>query len=378
MSLFPSFSTNEQLFSRSTPAQIQTFEEFQLSRKEKMDQVTNDINAKKEQMIRDMQEHLKDLMSELNRANSELAEEEREFLTKRENLLTKLKGIKAKADTQFVQARVEHLSRLDALKEEHHETIQQIQQSMEVINSQSLSAREDPQLEQVHTRAKAFESTLRQYQERSNLTLSDIDTSISDGNDALYLERIEELETQKQELIQSIKEEEQTNQNRIMELTMMLDDQDCQFQREIDVIQDQLNRREEQYKQQLEKLYCEIDKIRSKRETTLATKQQRIQSLQGQIDSVENEFREKLRDASRVAEELKTTLVNANLRKERQLETEKRRSEEQRQLMQESLNLRQQTFAMQKELQKAKDESTVLRRELSAKIGPRRTASLFL
>ena len=70
--------------------------------------------------------------------------------------------------------------------------------------------------------------------------------------------------------------------------------------------------------------------------------------------------------------------MNANLRKTQQLEIEKKRSAEQRQLMEESFSLKQQTFTMQKELQKAKEESTVLRRELSAKIGPRRTASLFL
>ena len=128
----------------------------------------------------------------------------------------------------------------------------------------------------------------------------------------------------------------------------------------------------------IKKLYTELDKIRDKRESSIVTRQEKIATLQAQIDKVEAEFRQKLKDASRVADKLKTALVNANLRKTQQLELEKKRSAEQRQLMQESFSLQQQNFSMQKELQKAKEESAILRRELSAKIGPRRTASLFL
>ena len=108
MSRLQTKTRNEQAFTRSMPAPIQTFDEFQSSRREKMEQVSNDLIAKKEQTVRDMQDHLKDLMVQLGAANSDLADEERDFLSKKENLLTQLKRIKAGADTRFSQARKEH------------------------------------------------------------------------------------------------------------------------------------------------------------------------------------------------------------------------------------------------------------------------------
>ena len=378
MSRLQTKTRNEQAFTRSMPAPIQTFEEFQSSRREKMEQVSNDLIAKKEQTVRDMQDHLKDLMVQLGAANSDLADEEREFLSKKENLLTQLKRIKAGADTRFSQARMEHLSRLEALQREHNENLDQIQMSMQQLAQQPQEFEEDPRLSETQNRLKMFEENLRKYKQ-SALPQPEEDVSLLDSeDDNLYINRIQQLESQKRDILQTIKEDEHTSQSRIMELTMVLDEQDGQFQSEIEEIQEKMAKKEEQYKSQLAKLYSELDKIRQRRETTLANRQEKIQALQTQIDRVEGEFRQKLKDASRIADKLKTTLMNANLRKTQQLEIEKKRSAEQRQLMEESFSLKQQTFTMQKELQKAKEESTVLRRELSAKIGPRRTASLFL
>ncbi|KAK8887943.1 hypothetical protein M9Y10_039002 [Tritrichomonas musculus] len=377
MSRLQTKTRNEQAFTRSMPAPIQTFDEFQSSRREKMEQVSNDLIAKKEQTVRDMQDHLKDLMVQLGAANSDLADEERDFLSKKENLLTQLKRIKAGADTRFSQARMEHLSRLEALQREHNENLDQIQISMQQLAQQPQNVEEDPRLAETQSRLKTFEENLRKYKQ-STIPPPEDDLSLDNEDDNLYINRIQQLESQKRDILQSIKEDEHTSQSRIMELTMVLDEQDGQFQSEIEEVQEKMARKEEQYKSQLTKLYAELDKIRQRRETTLANRQEKIQALQAQIDRVEGEFRQKLKDASRIADKLKTTLMNANLRKTQQLEIERKRSAEQRQLLEESFSLKQQTFTIQKELQKAKEESAVLRRELSAKIGPRRTASLFL
>ena len=365
----------EHQLTRSMPAPLQTFEEFQSSRREKLEQVSNDLLAKKEQTIKDMQDHLQDLMVQLGAANSDLADEERDFLSKKENLLTQLKRIKANADTKYSQARMEHLAQMEILQREYNESLEQIQLNMQQIAQAPQPTENDPKLEETHQKMRLFEDNLRRYKQSVPEPVEDIDDN---DNDELYINRINQLESQKRELLSAIKEDEHTNQNRIMELTMVLDEQDGKFQSEIEDLQEKMNKREEQYKQQLDKLYTELDKIRDKRESSIVTRQEKIATLQAQIDKVEAEFRQKLKDASRVADKLKTALVNANLRKTQQLELEKKRSAEQRQLMQESFSLQQQNFSMQKELQKAKEESAILRRELSAKIGPRRTASLFL
>ncbi|OHT11744.1 hypothetical protein TRFO_18724 [Tritrichomonas foetus] len=358
------------------PAPLQTFEEFQSSRREKMEQVSSDLLAKKEQTIRDMQEHLQDLMVQLGAANSDLADEERDFLSKKENLLTQLKRIKANADTKYSQARMEHLAQMEALQRQYNEALEQIQISMQQLAQQPPQPEQDPRLQETHIKMKNFEDNLRKYKQTT--INQQIDDLTDTDNDTLYINRIQQLESQKRELLGQIKDDEHTNQNRIMELTMMLDEQDSRFQTEVEDLQEKMNKREEIYKQQLDKLYLELDKIRDKRETTMTARQEKIAALQAQIDRVENEFRQKLKDASHVADKLKTALVNANLRKTEQLKIEQKRSAEQRQLMQESFQLQQQNYTMQKELQKAKEDSALLRRELSAKIGPRRTASLFL
>ena len=248
---------------------------------------------------------------------------------------------------------------------------------MQQLAQQPQNVEEDPRLAETQSRLKTFEENLRKYKQ-STIPPPEDDLSLDNEDDNLYINRIQQLESQKRDILQSIKEDEHTSQSRIMELTMVLDEQDGQFQSEIEEVQEKMARKEEQYKSQLTKLYAELDKIRQRRETTLANRQEKIQALQAQIDRVEGEFRQKLKDASRIADKLKTTLMNANLRKTQQLEIERKRSAEQRQLLEESFSLKQQTFTIQKELQKAKEESAVLRRELSAKIGPRRTASLFL
>ena len=77
------------------------------------------------------------------------------------------------------------------------------------------------------------------------------------------------------------------------------------------------------------------------------------------------------------AEKLKASLRNLNLRKSKQLEFDQRISAQTKELNDESLHLQQQMYTTQRELQKAKADSQIRRRELCQTIGPRRVQSLF-
>ena len=141
---------------------------------------------------------------------------------------------------------------------------------------------------------------------------------------------------------------------------------------------EKLARKEQKYKETIDKLYSDLERIQDQRMETMASRKERVEELQSQIDKVEMEMKQKLREASKVTEKLKVALANSNMRMSHQMEVERRRAREQQELMREAFVLQQSVYGTEKRLERAKEEGSLLRRELSAKIGPRRTASLFL
>ncbi|OHT12548.1 hypothetical protein TRFO_03542 [Tritrichomonas foetus] len=355
---------------------IKSFDEYQATRREKMEQVSNDLQAKKEQDIQNLQDTLNDLMMQLSVAHSNLAADERHFLAQKETLESELKKIKITADTQFSINRDEYRDQMTKLQKEYDRTMSEYVRNMpDLMNPSKPADIAEPyhsSIGSTSTRRSPYKSPKQS--SKSIVTIDEID---DDSSDHLYTERIQQLESQKQELIQLIKEDERNNQNRITEITTMMDVQDSQFDKEIAKLQEKMKQKEEAYKTQLNSLYVELQRAKDKRKATTEKRQEKVSSLQAQIDRVENEYKEKIREANSVAEKLKTSLLNANIRKSQQLELERRRTEESRMLNEESLSLQQQVFEMQKDLQRAKEESQLRRRELSAQLGPRRTASLF-
>jgi hypothetical protein len=363
-------------FARSLPAQLVTFEEFQASRMDRLNHVTDDIRAKRCQEINDLQIKLQDLLMRLSAARSALAEDERDFLNKREALVTELQKVKIDADIKFSQAQVDHMNEKERLQRHQDSALVELTKSVEIsIEPKQFQA--NPDILKAQIRLRQFEAGLKKLRDSALDRSLNADPDLDDSQD-LYVDRISKLERQKSDLIQAIADDEQSSESRITELTLMLDSQENSFANEIGAIQKKIKRKEEQYKMQIEKLYSDLERIQLQRQVNMEKRRTKVQELQDQIQNVETEFQDKLKDASRVSEKLKAALVTANLKKNQELEIERQRSSEQRQLMQKSMTLKQQLFLLQKELKRVTEESLLLRRELSGKIGPRRAASVFL
>ena len=361
--------------SKSLPPQTQTFEQFRQSRQEKISQAQEDAKALKERELHDLQHKLQDLILKINAAQSTLAAEERDYTSEKETLITELKRIKIEAETKSAESRRQHLQNMENLQQQHETALKEFAESLQNLQMPPQESDDNSEVERARTQLRSAQTKYRNSQmENVNQTEEPINQSQFDG---LYIAQIAELESKKRDLIRTLKDEEMTNKQRVTEMTMLLDDQETQFQREIQALQSEMQKKEEKYQNELNKLFAELDRTQMKRQATVETRKEKIANIQQQIDATENEFKEKLRQANRVAEKLKAALVNANLRKSQQLELERKRSQEQQDLLRESYSIQQNIGKLTKELEKAKKESAFLRRELSAKIGPRRTASLF-
>ena len=367
------------VFARSAPTTIQSFEEFQTSRMERLNEVEADLKARRDQDIRDLQIKLQDLRMQLSTTQAAMADDERTFVNKREALITELHQIKTQADIQFSQEQVSFMQERERLQKEHDTRFQELAKAAANTVRELSQAHDTDELMETKKKVKKLEENVRKFQQSSIKNRGD-DEEAHEHEQCrqLYLDRIADLEDQKRELVQAIRDDERSNEERLSELQAMIDDQDNQFKIEREEMEEKMKRKEEKYKETIDKLYTDLEKIQTQRSETMATRKERVDELQAQIDRVETEFKNKLRDANRVTEKLKTALMNTNLRKTQQMEVEKERSREQQQLMMESFHLQQRMYTAEKRLEKAREESALLRRELSAKIGPRKTRSLFM
>lgn len=353
--------------SKTAGSPYRSYDEYQTTRRNRVEQLSSDIQAKKEKDVEDLQDKLRDLMFQLSAAHEKLILDEREFLQKKDLLSTELKQIKINADVKFSNARIEYIESVDQFTEAFNLSIQEYIRSlpnlMEPSKSVELLAKST-----VSPRNSQIEETATYYTEE----YEDEET-----DNQLYKDRIQVLEEQKKELLRAIKEEERNNQIKLEEISLMIDNQESTYEQEITKLQNAIKAKEEQYEQQILKLYADLQKAIDKRMANAEKRQQKVGALQAQVDKIENDTREKLKLANQKAEKLKASLRNINLRKSQQLEFDRKISAQTRELNEESLQLQQQMFTMQRELQKAKAESQIRRRELTQQVGPRRVQSLF-
>ena len=372
-------ATRPDIFARTAPTMIQSFEEFQNSRMDRLNEVQADLDARRAQEIRDLQIKLQDLTMQLNTTQAAMADDERSFVNRREALITELHQIKTHADIQFSQEQVSFMQERDRMQKEHDDRFRELAKAAASTVRDIGHAQDTEELMDTKRKVKKLEENVRKFQQSSIKNRGDDEEAHEHEKcRQMYMDRISDLEDQKRELIQAIKEDERNNDDRLNDLQAMIDDQDNQFKIEREEIEEKMARKEEKYKETIDKLYTDLERIQTQRSETMATRKERVEDLQAQIDRVETEFKAKLREANRITEKLKTALMNTNLRKMQQMEVEKERSREQQQLMKESFQLQQRMYTAEKHLQKAKEEGSLLRRELSAKIGPRKTASLFM
>ena len=377
-SLGSSHSQGSSRFSRTAPAPIQSFAEFQASRAERLSEVTADLNARRQQDVRDLQLKLQDLTMQLSATRSAMQDDERNFINQREMLVTQLHHIKTDADIRFSKEQLSFMHDCERLQREHDQRFREITKAMP-SHLEAGAVKDNDELSKSKSQLKRLENSVRNFEQRSIERAAD-DEEERDHEECrqMYADRVTDLEDQKRELMQAIRVDERSNDDRMSELYAMMEEQDNKFRIEREEMSEKLARKEQKYKETIDKLYSDLERIQDQRMETMASRKERVEELQSQIDKVEMEMKQKLREASKVTEKLKVALANSNMRMSHQMEVERRRAREQQELMRDAFVLQQSVYGTEKRLERAKEEGSLLRRELSAKIGPRRTASLFL
>jgi DNA repair exonuclease SbcCD ATPase subunit len=284
--------------------------------------------------------------------------------------------IKIDAEAKSAESRMQHLQNLEILQQQHENALKEFADSLQSIQIPPTESDDNDDIENARQQLRDAQSRYRNSRAEAITEDNEQITTASQEN-ALYISRIAELESKKRALMKTLKDEEKTNKQRAIELTVILDEQETSFQKKIEALQNEMKKKDEKYQEALNALFQNLDRVQVKRKATVEKRKEKIEKIQQQIIATETEFKEKLRQANRVAEKLKIALINANIRKSQQLELERQRSHEQQDLLRESYAVQQNIAKLSKELERAKQESAILRRELSAKIGPRRTASLF-
>jgi uncharacterized protein YoxC len=354
---------------KSTPVIIQTFSQFQRTRSELRNDLAGDLDAKRRHDLQDRQLSLQDLSLQFSMAQLTVAQEERDFLTEKESLVTSLHRIESQAEVQLAEAQVAHLNQKAALETEHNRQLRQRSAALPALISKHDFFEPDSD----------FNASPSKQTRPNRLTKTVDDPDRSDDDDHLmYSLRITGLETQKRELLTAIRDEKQDGELRIVDLTMLLEDEDNDREAELDALRRKMEKQEATAERTIKRLHADLEAVLQKRQRLMERQNARIEDLERKIEEMNGDFLQKLGETTQLAETLKTKLVNANMRKMQNLEMERKRGSRQQRLFRETCSLHQDVFDMQKRVNKARDQSGLLRRELSVSIGPRRTASLFM
>jgi phage-related minor tail protein len=107
-------------------------------------------------------------------------------------------------------------------------------------------------------------------------------------------------------------------------------------------------------------------------------RKRQIATLEDEIEAVEAEFAGKMDNASRVAMKLRATLEMLQKRKVERIVEEKQRSADRNRGLRENSKLRRRIFVLEQHVTRSREILYGLRRDVSATVGPRITASLFL
>ena len=211
----------------------------------------------------------------------------------------------------------------------------------------------------------------------SQILESDSDSDEDNNSDELYDAKISQLQEEKELLLENMKNNEETNNLKIIELTEALDEQESSFKEQLFQLEKESKERENKYKDTLDGLFDELSSIQSQRSIEISKRKKQIQEMEKQIQDINKQFESQFRDAARVSEKLRTALLNAKIWKTQHLEMEKQRASENQRLSDETVILLQKISDTQKELQVAKDEYDQLKNAIIAKYGARRAASII-
>ena len=361
-------------FTRSTPSK---FSEHQRSRIEQYSQMAMDLAAKQETRKAQLQSECQSLLLEVNSIQSKMATEERDYAIEKERLTTELHKLRIDAQLRFEEAKLRHADRMEELLNEQTMTFAavvgemqdaQIYKAPVFVPSSRLSA--------TQKHVKALEDGLRESRHRLDEDPDDVQRERA--ADEMMETKLSDMENQRGDILSQITQRRDGKKAQLMEATVELDNIAMAHHEDIARERREMEAKENAYRRQLEGMLAKMERIQEQRRGIEQQKQEQIAEVRTEIGVIEEEFRKKMRDAARVAEKLKMALVNANLRRSKELEYEKERLNAASQMLQENCALKQKVAQARRELESARQDSAMIRRELAGSIGPRRTASFFL
>jgi hypothetical protein len=330
-------------------------------------ELVSDLEAEDDFQRHLLQEKIYQLVVEVNDLQSEAATEQHDFLTEKERLTCDLAHLKLSEALKIEKATVDHHTRLNHLRVDHANSIASLAQSPipRPAVRPSYSRVIDNQTQELDT----LELSLDEVKGSSipNTQLSSVLNS-----------QLRELARQKADFLNQMKLREQDRMAQLVELISDIDTQNTDSQTEITEFQDDSAVKEAEYRVKINSLTSEITKIQGRRRIALQRRQQQFSALHSEIDAIETEFGGKMEKATRMAERLRLALGIVKQRKQERVTAEKQRSAERSRLLKENSALRRKIFMLENQVLRAQRTVSGLRREVSATVGPRVTASLFL
>jgi hypothetical protein len=250
---------------------------------------------------------------------AQFASDQRGCLIERERLATELTRLKVAEEIRRKKATIDHISQLTKARADHALAVAQFNQPAQV----ELKGRDRPNANAID----AARETLRSFEQSLHeLKRSSVDRPPADPLSEVVKNGIADFQRLRDSIVDSSKSGDKENQKKFVELIVALDEQAANYQKEIAEYAQGSAEKEKQYEGELTRLLSQLAAVQQKRRVAEEQRKQRIADVQREIASVQSDFVEKMRNAHRIAEKLRTRLENAKLRREGQLRGERQRS----------------------------------------------------
>jgi chromosome segregation ATPase len=358
-------------FARSTPVALRSFSDLLTVRSSEAADLAADEAAALGSRRPELRQQLESLVYEINTVQSQLTSDQRNYLTDRERLVTELTRQRVAEELKAHESRVAHAAALQQLRDAHSQSVAQFASTPPDVAPSSWRRAPNASLREAAQTLQSFEHSLSELRCAPGELTTAADSVVMD-------EQICKVAARKAELTSATNTAEAASRKQLMELVLQLDDQTYKHQQEIAAIQNANDQKEKQFCAELDRVVAKIAHIQAERSRSDEQQQQRIAKLHEEIESVGAGFKEKMRNAARVAARLQTQLEQSKLRKDQKLRSELERAGERGKLIQENSAVKLRIWRLEAEIRMAKVHLAAVRKEARVVIGPRRTASLFV
>ena len=353
------------------------YQKFQTSRQKSIETIENDLVAVQEQQIHDAELKLRELIMELNFQQSEVENQKRKYIKDKAFFETSISQVKTEAESKSAKIQSDRLKLMSDMESDFMSVIQSLSRELSLVQPLNEGVTFDF-TPQKNSEQSKYEATIQMFLGEEND--EELDPSIDDNIDQAidaYNDKIRDLHYEKLELENEIKDQDEIKKSQLLGLTVMQEDQNDAFSKEIEELQLRMKQEEESYKNQLDSFYDQIDIIIQQREDSIIKLKAKQDAVQYQIDALDEEFRQKLNEANGLTEKLKIALKTCNARKQGNLLEMKRRNNEFQKLIHDEIQLKQQIATYDQYISKLRGQINILRRELISKVGARRAISIL-